>query len=256
MAALVAVTASPAAAVRFGKPDNGEHPYVGLMVAYKDGVPQWRCSGTLISSTAYLTAGHCTVGMDHVEIWFDEHVKRISEGGTYPLGPGDVGGTPYTHPKFGSAQFIFNDVGVVELDTPVTGLGHAQLAPEGFWDKFLQPGNKKAGLAEPVGYGLQWSRPDNNPHPDVAKLDRMKAETRIIGDSYGGGIGKGVFIIFSGNANTGGTCFGDSGGPIFKAGTNIVGAVTSFGKNETCAGQGGGYRIDQADDLAFIHDHM
>ena len=33
---------------------------------------------------------------------------------------------------------------------------------------------------------------------------------------------------------------------------NVVGAVTSFGKNQTCAGTGGGYRVDQPDDLAWL----
>ena len=55
------LAASPAGAVTDGAPDGDGHPYVGLMVAKdKDGAPLWRCSGTLLSSTVYLTAGHCT----------------------------------------------------------------------------------------------------------------------------------------------------------------------------------------------------
>ena len=61
----------------------------------------------------------------------------------------------------------------------------------------------------------------------------------------------GDFSIFlSANANTGGTCFGDSGGPNFLGTSNVVAGVTSYGKNPTCAGQGGVYRVDKADDLA------
>jgi secreted trypsin-like serine protease len=51
---------------------------------------------------------------------------------------------------------------------------------------------------------------------------------------------------------TGGTCFGDSGGPIFLADTNVVAAVSSFGLNGNCAGSGGGYRVDAADDLDWL----
>jgi secreted trypsin-like serine protease len=47
-------------------------------------------------------------------------------------------------------------------------------------------------------------------------------------------------------------CFGDSGGPNFPAGTRIVAGVTSFGRNSTCAGTGGVYRVDRADDLDWI----
>ncbi len=48
------------------------------------------------------------------------------------------------------------------------------------------------------------------------------------------------------------TIFGDSGGPQFLNDTNIVAAVTSFGLNGNCAGIGGGYRVDTADDLAWL----
>ena len=39
-------------------------------------------------------------------------------------------------------------------------------------------------------------------------------------------------ILLSKNANTGGTCFGDSGGPNFIGTSNVVGGVTSFAINE------------------------
>ena len=32
--AAVAATAAPASAIKYGEPDDGEHPYVGLMLAY------------------------------------------------------------------------------------------------------------------------------------------------------------------------------------------------------------------------------
>ena len=55
-----------------------------------------------------------------------------------------------------------------------------------------------------------------------------------------------------GSNNTGGTCFGDSGGPIFLQGTTTIVAVTSFGISSTCTGSTGGYRLDQPDDLAWL----
>jgi hypothetical protein len=59
--ALLAVTVIPAFAITDGELDGEGHPYVGLMVAQDaDGNPLWRCSGTLLSSKLFLTAGHCT----------------------------------------------------------------------------------------------------------------------------------------------------------------------------------------------------
>ena len=71
----------------------------------------------------------------------------------------------------------------------------------------------------------------------------------------GGLVGNFSFLL-SNNANTGGTCFGDSGGPNFYGSgateTNIVAGVTSFGLNGNCAGTGGVFRMDRQDVLDFI----
>src|SRR5687767_10057858 len=104
LAATLALTlpmVNPAGAIKSGVPDNGEHPYVGLAVFYDEaGEPLWRCSGTLLSPTFFLTAGHCTDGAASAQVWFDEAVT--SELG-YPL-TGGITGTPVTHPDF---QWVF-----------------------------------------------------------------------------------------------------------------------------------------------------
>jgi secreted trypsin-like serine protease len=61
-------------------------------------------------------------------------------------------------------------------------------------------------------------------------------------------------LLLSNNASTGGTCFGDSGGPNFIGDSNVVGGVTSFGLNGSCGGTGGVYRVDRADDLDWLYD--
>ena len=116
---MLALAVSPAAAVTDGELDGEGHPYVGLMVAQlEDGTPLWRCSGTLLSPTLFLTAGHCTEApAAHVEIWFDADVTDAALH-DYPFN-GDVGGTPYTHPQYNPNAFFLFDLGVVVLDEPV-----------------------------------------------------------------------------------------------------------------------------------------
>jgi len=60
-------------------------------------------------------------------------------------------------------------------------------------------------------------------------------------------------LLLSNNHSTGGTCFGDSGGPNFIGTSNVVGGVTSFGINGNCAGTGGVYRVDRSDDLNWLY---
>lgn len=247
--ALVALAASPASAITDGAPDGDGHPYVGLMVAQDDtGAPLWRCSGTLISPTVFLTAGHCTFGADHVEIWFQTDLEPTPASYGYP-NTGQVGGTPQTHPEYDDAAFYLHDLGVVILDEPVDMPVYGQLPALDQLDSFTKSAKKDATFTA-VGYGLQKSFPDATAYKNSALKTRMVSTPKLISINTGY-TGDGSLIL-SNNANTGGTCSGDSGGPNFIGSTNVIAGVTSFGKNSTCAGTGGVYRIDRADDLAFL----
>lgn len=234
-------------AATHGQLDGDGHPYVGLMVAFSGGAPLWRCSGTLLSPTLYLTAGHCTSGADHVEIWFDADLTVAADHG-YPY-TGDVGGTPYTHPDYNDAAFFLYDLGVVVLDEPVAMDSYGALPALDQLDA-LKPG--KRSMFTSVGYGLQAAFPDAAAWKDEALRLRMVATPHLLQINVPGFTGDGSLLL-SNNAATGGTCFGDSGGPNFLASTNVVAAVTSFGINPTCGGTGGVYRVDRADDLDWLY---
>ena len=247
---LVLALAGTALAVTNGEPDGGAHPYVGLMVADDvDGNPMWRCTGTLISSTVFLTAGHCTEApAARATIWFAEDVDQ--EPG-YPF-VGDVDGMTHTHPDYNPAAFFLYDLGVVVLDEPVIMAEYGELPELGELDGIKGAGKKAALTA--VGYGLQ----EINPNRYTGDRVRLVAPLDLINTKGVFGVPKGTSIKVSGSgvggdsSATGGTCFGDSGGPQFLADTNVVAAVTSFGLNGNCAGVGGGYRVDQADDLDWL----
>lgn len=245
---LAATIAAPTSAITDGYPDENGHPYVGLMVA-QDGAgnPMWRCSGTLISSTVFLTAGHCTDGAAHVEIWFAADVQSGQPGNGYPF-TGEVGGTPFTHPDYPDGPFFHADLGVVVLDEPYVTSVYGALPTLDQLDA-LKPSRRTTFTA--VGYGLQMSFPDAASFLEHNVKVRMVAHPHLLQINVPGFTGD-YSLLLSNNANTGGTCFGDSGGPNFLGTSNVVAAVTSFGINGNCAGTGGVYRIDRADDLDWL----
>jgi hypothetical protein len=270
LVAVLALSVVPAMAVTDGTPDEDGHPYVGLMVAKNgDGNVLWRCSGTLLSPTIFLTAGHCTEApAAEIAIWFDsgypdeipvdpDYVSLAAGGPScadpdvtiYPCEGYDAKGTPHTHPQYNPNAFFLFDLGVVELDAPFA-------SPNGVYGELpeldelddLKPRRKTTFTA--VGYGLQRSFPNAAAWKNVAFRTRMYAEPHLL--QINTGFTGDFSLLLSNNANTGGTCFGDSGGPNFIEDTNVIAGVTSYGLNRTCAGTGGVYRVDRADDLNWL----
>jgi len=251
MLSLVFSFVGTASAVTDGYPDGEGHPYVGLMVAQDaDGNPMWRCSGTLIAPKLFLTAGHCTeFPAAHVEIWFDADLTNAAAH-DYPY-KGDVGGTPYTHPQYNPYAFYLYDLGVVVLDKPVNLKMYGALPELNVLDSLATQRGQQDVTFTAVGYGLQMSFPDAASWQEHNVRVRMVAYPKL--NQINGGIVGDFSLLLSNNTNTGGTCFGDSGGPNFIGDSNVVGGVTSFGLNGTCGGTGGVYRVDRADDLGWLY---
>lgn len=247
----LALAATPAVAITDGTPDGQGHRYVGLMVAQdSSGNPLWRCSGTLLSPELFLTAGHCTEApAAHVEIWFDADVESGIPSNGYPF-TGQAGGTPYTHPDYDPNAFYLFDVGVVVLDAPMVMADYGELPTLNAVSQYAKKRGARAKMTA-VGYGLQMSFPDAASWKENNERVRYVAYPKI--NQINGGIVGTESLLLSNNARTGGTCFGDSGGPNFIGTTDVVGAVTSFGVNGNCAGTGGVYRVDRPDDLDWIH---
>ena len=245
---LAALTAfSPAMAIKYGDLDGENHPHVGLMIA-KDasGNPMWRCSGTLMTPTIFLTAGHCTYGATTVEIWFATDVDSGRPGNGYPF-EGEVDGTPYTHPLYPTASFVRNDVGLVILNTPVMKSTYGSLPQRGELNRLATRRGLKSVDFTSVGYGLQFINPV---FVESARV-RMYATPQLIQINVPGFTGD-FSMLLSNNHSTGGTCFGDSGGPNFLGDSNVVAAVTSFGINGNCAGTGGVFRLDTDNALDWL----
>jgi secreted trypsin-like serine protease len=253
---LLFALAIPANAISDGEPDGDGHPFVGLMVAQDaDGNPLWRCSGTLISPTVFLTAGHCTEEpAAHAELWFDADMQTDAAAKGYPYN-GVADGEVFTHPDFYTAPFFVHDVGVVILDEPYFTEVYGVLPVVDQLDALKTKRGLQNVTFTAVGYGLQKSFPDAASWKDQAFKIRMVAYPKLIQINVPGFTGD-FSMLLSNNANTGGTCFGDSGGPNFLGDSNIVAGVTSFGINSNCAGTGGVFRMDRQNVLDFVNSFL
>lgn len=242
-------------AVTDGELDGEEHPFVGLMVADDEfGNPLWRCTGTLISPTLFLTAGHCTEApAARATVWFESNVQDFAAELGYPFGGAtSVDGTTFVHPQFDPNAFFLYDLGMVVLDEPVYMDTYGTLPELDQLDALRPKRNNEKAVFTAVGYGLQESFPDAASWQTVAQKIRMVAYPHLVQINVPGFTGD-FSMLLSNNANTGGTCFGDSGGPNFIGDSTVIAGVTSFGINGNCAGTGGVYRIDRADDLDWIY---
>ena len=250
---LMLVSVMPVGAITDGVPDGSGHPYVGLMVAQDaDGNPLWRCSGTLLSSTVFLTAGHCTEApAARAQIWFAADVQSGVPANGYPY-KGDVGGTTFTHPLF---NFPMYDVGVVVLDKPMRMSKYGVLPSVNQLDALKTERGLQDVTFTAVGYGMQKSFPDAASWKDSSLKIRMVAYPKLNQINVPGFTGD-FSLLLSNNANTGGTCFGDSGGPNFLGTSNVIAGVTSFGINGNCAGTGGVYRMDRQAALDFVNSFL
>jgi hypothetical protein len=243
----IAMSSVQANAITNGELDGNGHPYVGLMTfVLEDG--RFRCSGTLISATIFLTAGHCTFGViGKVQIWFDADVQSGFEAGTngYPT-DGPFKGTAFAHPEYNDSQFFLHDLGVVVLDKPAKMKTYGKLPSLGQNRAYSDTHPGSSAVYTAVGYGLQQINPAMVEQERVrmfANPHRIQIDDGIVGD---------FSMLLSNNHSTGGTCFGDSGGPNFIGTSTTIGGVTSFGLNGTCGGTGGVYRVDQPDDLNWL----
>jgi secreted trypsin-like serine protease len=245
-ASMLALSAMPVAAITYGQPDENRHPNVGALVGTFDGQTYPYCSGTLISPTVFLTAAHCDIGEATVFVTFDE---------TYTSRSKLYEGTFIAHPDYSQTQSDPNDIAVVIFDRPIRGIEPAELPTLGLLDEMKADGTlNQSTQFTSVGYGsIQYTTAPGGP-----KTSYPDARYFSVGSFNALGPG---YLRLSQNPSTGdaGTCYGDSGGPIFLGAgdteTDTVVAITVTG-DTFCRSTNVVQRLDTESALTFLGQYV
>lgn len=239
--------------ITYGTIAANRFPAVVLILMEVDGQPAFRCTGTVIAPKVVLTAGHCTgepSEFSGMRIFTESDVQNGDNN--YPFGGGAnsiEAASWQSHPQYTNSNFSRHDVGVIVLRKPVSvpASEYGQLPALNSLDA-LRPSSSTTFTA--VGYGLQRI----NPALVVAQKVRMFSEPHLL--QINTGFTGSYSLLLSNNASSGGTCFGDSGGPDFvgaNGSSRVMAGVTSFGLNGSCGGTGGVFRLDRRDVLDFVN---
>jgi len=250
------VPSQPAAAITDGQRDT-VHTNVGV-VRFTTEAGRFRCSGTLISPTVVLTAGHCT-GDNGETPATNVYVSFNTDLPLDPLAPGItpaeraaraanyITGTAHPDPGWTGKLSVAkqHDQGVVVLDAPAAskwpGITAAPLLPVGTLD--ANQGALKKATFVLVGYGVDIGR----------KKAQIVVTERRFTTSYLMNVQKEVVVFQINDRDSkaaGGSCFGDSGGPAFL-GQYVVGDA-SYVNSLSCNATGGYQRVDTAYSRAFL----
>jgi hypothetical protein len=263
---LLVVTSARLRSVTDGKLDGNAHPAVVLLLMEVGGQPAFRCSGTLLSPTVLLTAGHCTNNFPGapytgMRVFTESDVQAgIGTTNNYPFsGPNSIEATFWSaHPLYETGPFFLHDVGVVLLQPPgfiLPASQYGRLPVANQLDTLKTSRGRQDVTFTAVGYGLQESFPDPAMFLATNTRTRFMSTPRLLQINVPGFTGD-FSLLLSNNHHTGGTCFGDSGGPNFLGSgsteTKTVAGTTSFGLNGNCAGTGGVFRMDRQDVLDFV----
>lgn len=247
--------------ITFGKPDGEAHPYVGVLLFVQNGVGYYSCSGTLISPTVMITAGHCVESegnlnsVTYVRFTEDALANRAAYSSTQAWLDNEwIKATEVVaHPQYDDFSKFPNtyDVGVVILSKPVILPEYGVLPEIGLLETLSRRTAKQDKLFTAVGYGQQG---EIKPFYGDA-FTRQAATTKLI-EVHSTRTGQAQSAKFTNNPGIGGgTCYGDSGGPIFYGTSNIIAAITSFGVTP-CIGADFNFRLDTHTAQDFLSAYL
>jgi hypothetical protein len=241
----VSSLAGSAGAITGGTVDQNRHPGVGAMLADFGGGLDILCTGTLISPRVFLTASHCTdylrevgIGQHDVYVTFDPSWDPAHPGTAYR-------GTYHTNSLFGTGgQSDPHDIAVIVLDDAVTGITPAKLPAAGLLDRLPL----RSARFTAVGYGEVRDVKTTGPH--ALYFDGVR---RYVTQGFLSLQPAWLLLSMNFSTGSGGTCYGDSGGPHFYGGpdSDELVALTVTGDN-VCRATDKDYRLDTPSSVSFL----
>jgi len=228
-----------------GLPDTGNiYQNVGAMLV--EYVPTgdifFYCSGVLVAPTVFLTAGHCTAGLDQLFPSILQLYVTFQPNALDPWPPAAIAVTSFFRdPRFGRDFGDLHDLAVLTLPVDsTTGITPAELPSLGRLGQMAAKGGLRGVNFEHAGYGV------------VPLLAFQGGPPQFSYDGWR----RYAFVPFMAlNRNwlkllmnidataEGGVCYGDSGSPQFLLGESTVVALTSWG-DMPCRALDSNYRLD------------
>jgi secreted trypsin-like serine protease len=220
----VLLASGAALGITGGTEDGNGHPYVGALVDKFDGETYPYCTGTLISPKVLLTAAHCYPETSrYFGVTFDAEYTASS-----PL----YRGTFHEHPTL--------DIAVVKFNQDIPGIEPAQLPTIG-----KLANSAKGDRFTAVGYGATSGSSD-----DYGVRRYAVSTFKSVNNTY---------LRLSQHRGSGGTCYGDSGGPNFfgtpEEDTNVIAGITITG-DTWCKATNVTLRLDTQSVHAFLDDFV